>query len=144
MITVDYTDELSYTSAGWTAESILEMLNEGMTVHMNPDEIAELKFTINTPSGALWRAQLTGEDINYFEFVGENSGTAFSDGQPVEQTIRVRCTQPESEDTHSVILQVFADIGGKTYELDLTDSSGSSITPGDTDPVNRFTLLQSK
>lgn len=139
-ITVDYTDNLSYTSAGWTRESIIEMLNEGMTVHMNPDKTAELKFTINTPSGALWRAQLIGEGINYFEFVGENLGTAFSGGRPVEQTIQVRCTQPESEDPHSVTLQVFADIGGKTYELDLTDSSGSA----DTDPVNRFTLLQSK
>ncbi|WP_158100086.1 fimbrial protein [Bacteroides sp. An51A] len=142
-ITVDYTDNLSYTSAGWTPESILEIMEDGLTVHVNPDENAELKFTINTPSGATWRAQLIGEDVNYFEFVGENSGTAYSNGQPVEQTLQIRCTDPESEDTHSVTLRVFADIGGKTYELDLTDPN-PSMTPGQTDEINRFTILQSR
>lgn len=142
-ITVDYTDNLSYTSAGWTPESILEIMEDGLTVHVNPDENAELKFTINTPSGATWRAQLIGEDVNYFEFVGENSGTAYSNGQPVEQTLQIRCTDPESEDTHSVTLRVFADIGGKTYELDLTDPN-ASMTPGQTDEINRFTILQSR
>lgn len=142
-ITVDFTDNLSYTSAGWTLESILEIMEDGLTVHVNPDENAELKFTINTPSGATWRAQLIGEDVNYFEFVGENSGTAYSNGQPVEQTLQIRCTDPESEDTHSVTLRVFADIGGKTYELDLTDPNASMI-PGQTDEINRFTILQSR
>ena len=142
-ITVDYTDNLSYTSAGWTLESILEIMEDGLTVHVNPDENAELKFTINTPSGATWRAQLIGEDVNYFEFVGENSGTAYSNRQPVEQTLQIRCTDPESEDTHSVTLRVFADIGGKTYELDLTDPN-ASMTPGQTDEINRFTILQSR
>lgn len=142
-ITVDFTDNLSYTSAGWTPESILEIMEDGLTVHVNPDENAELKFTINTPSGATWRAQLIGEDVNYFEFVGENSGTAYSNGQPVEQTLQIRCTDPESEDTHSVTLRVFADIGGKTYELDLTDPN-ASMTPGQTDEINRFTILQSR
>lgn len=142
-ITVDFTDNLSYTSAGWTPESILEIMEDGLTVHVNPDENAELKFTINTPSGATWRAQLIGEDVNYFEFVGENSGTAYSNGQPVEQTLQIRCTDPESEDTHSVTLRVFADIGGKTYELDLTDPN-ASMTPGKTDEINRFTILQSR
>lgn len=142
-ITVDFTDNLSYTSAGWTPESILEIMEDGLTVHVNPDENAELKFTINTPSGATWRAQLIGEDVNYFEFVGENSGTAYSNGQPVEQTLQIRCTDPESEDTHSVTLRVFADIGGKTYELDLTDPNASMI-PGQTDEINRFTILQSR
>ena len=142
-ITVDFTDNLSYTSAGWTPESILEIMEGGLTVHVNPDENAELKFTINTPSGATWRAQLIGEDVNYFEFVGENSGTAYSNRQPVEQTLQIRCTDPESEDTHSVTLRVFADIGGKTYELDLTDPN-ASMTPGQTDEINRFTILQSR
>lgn len=142
-ITVDFTDNLSYTSAGWTPESILEIMENGLTVHVNPDENAELKFTINTPSGATWRAQLIGEDVNYFEFVGENSGTAYSNGQPVKQTLQIRCTDPESEDTHSVTLRVFADIGGKTYELDLTDPN-ASMTPGQTDEINRFTILQSR
>lgn len=142
-ITVDFTDNLSYTSAGWTPESILEIMEDGLTVHVNPDENAELKFTINTPSGATWRAQLIGEDVNYFEFVGENSGTAYRNGQPIEQTLQIRCTDPESEDTHSVTLRVFADIGGKTYELDLTDPNASMI-PGQTDEINRFTILQSR
>lgn len=142
-ITVDYTDNLSYTSAGWTPESILEIMEDGLTVHVNPDENAELKFTINTPSGTTWRAQLIGEDVNYFEFVGENSGTAYSNGQPVEQTLQIRCTDPESEDTHSVTLRVFADIGGKTYELDLTDPN-ANMDPGQTDEINRFTILQSR
>lgn len=142
-ITVDFTDNLSYTSAGWTPESILEIMEDGLTVHVNPDENAELKFTINTPSGATWRAQLIGEDVNYFEFVGENSGTAYRNGQPVEQTLQIRCTDPESEDTHSVTLRVFADIGGKTYELDLTDPN-ASMAPGQTDEINRFTILQSR
>ena len=130
-ITVDFTDNLSYTSAGWTPESILEIMEDGLTVHVNPDENAELKFTINTPSGATWRAQLIGEDVNYFEFVG------------LFETLQIRCTDPESEDTHSVTLRVFADIGGKTYELDLTDPN-ASMTPGQTDEINRFTILQSR
>lgn len=143
-IEVNYTDNLSYTSTGWTPESILEMMDEGLTVHVNPDKAAELKFTINTPSGATWRAQLIGEDVNYFEFVGENSGTAWSNGSPVEQTLQVRCTDPESNVAHQVMLRVFADIGGKTYELDLTDPN-QNMTPSQTgDEINRFTILQSR
>ena len=143
-IEVNYTDNLSYTSTGWTPESILGMMDEGLTVHVNPDKAAELKFTINTPSGATCRAQLIGEDVNYFEFVGENSGTAWSNGSPVEQTLQVRCTDPESNVAHQVMLRVFADIGGKTYELDLTDPN-QNMTPSQTgDEINRFTILQSR
>lgn len=138
-ITVDYEDNLSYVSSGW-GNTILGIINNDPTqIHINPDQTAVLTFMINTPSGALWRATLS----NYtdFEFVGSSSGAAYSDGRPVSQTIQVRVTNPESDDPHETELRVYADIGGVTYEMDLTNPSEGEITPGD-NPVNHFTLIQ--
>lgn len=138
-ITVNYEDNLSYVSNGW-GNTILGIINNDPTqIHVNPDQIAVLTFMINTPSGALWRATLS----NYtdFEFVGPSSGAAFSEGSPVAQTIQVRVTNPESDDPHETELRVYADIGGVTYEMDLTNPSEGEITPGD-NPVNHFTLIQ--
>ena len=140
-IEVNFEDNLSYTSGGWDEETILGYLNaEETRVHVNPDEPAVLRFTIQTPNTATWRAQLVGADINAFEFVGEHSGNAYgADGQPVEQQIQVRVTNPESDSSFEVQLQVFATIGGIDYELDLTNP----IRPDESD-VNRFTLIQSR
>ena len=138
-ITVNYEDNLSYVSNGW-GNTILGIINNDPTqIHVNPDQIAVLTFMINTPSGALWRATLS----NYtdFEFVGPSSGAAFSEGSPVAQTIQVRVTNPESDDPHETELHVYADIGGVTYEMDLTNPSEGEITPGE-NPVNHFTLIQ--
>lgn len=138
-ITVDYEDNLSYVSSGW-GNTILGIINNDPTqIHVNPDQTAVLTFMINTPSGALWRATLS----NYtdFEFVGPSSGAAYSEGSPVTQTIQVRVTNPESDDPHETELRVYADIGGVTYEMDLTNPSEGEITPGD-NPVNHFTLIQ--
>lgn len=141
-VSIDFTDILSYTSAGWVGGTYLNW--QGNTVWMNPDRPAELKFTINTPNGALWRATLEG-DVNAFEFVdGINSGNAYyEEGEtPVEQTIRLRVTDPESDARHEATLRVFADIGGKTYELDLT-TPGQEVEGG-SEVINHFTLLQSR
>ena len=140
-IEVNFEDNLSYTSGGWDEKTILGYLNaEETRVHVNPDETAVLRFTIQTPNTATWRAQLVGADINAFEFVGEHSGNAYgADGQPVEQQIQVRVTNPESDSSFEVQLQVFATIGGIDYELDLTNP----IRPDESD-VNRFTLIQSR
>lgn len=140
-IEVNFEDNLSYTSGGWDEETILGYLNaEETRVHVNPDETAVLRFTIQTPNTATWRAQLVGADINAFEFVGEHSGNAYgADGQPVEQQIQVRVTNSESDSSFEVQLQVFATIGGKDYELDLT----GNIQSGESE-VQRFTLIQSR
>lgn len=138
-ITVNYEDNLSYVSNGW-GDTTLGIINNDLTqIHVNPDQTAILTFMINTPSGALWRATLS----NYtdFEFVGPSSGAAFSEGSPVAQTIQVRVTNPESDDPHETELHVYADIGGVTYEMDLTNPSEGEITPGE-NPVNHFTLIQ--
>ena len=140
-IEVNFEDNLSYTSGGWDEETIIGYLDAEKTrVHVNPDETAVLRFTIQTPNTATWRAQLVGADINAFEFEGEHSGNAYgADGQPVEQQIQVRVTNPESDSSFEVQLQVFATIGGIDYELDLTNP----IRPDESD-VNRFTLIQSR
>ncbi len=136
-VNVDFTDNLSYTSDGWTDGTYLSLL-ENNTVHLNPDVTAELKFTIMTPSGATWVATLEG-DVNDFEFVdGINSGNAWSGGNPVEQSIKIKVVDPTSDEPHTATLRVFAVIAGNTYELDLTNSEGSQ------DAINRFTLLQSR
>ena len=142
-VSLDFTDILTYTSAGWTRGTYLALQDN--TVHLNPDMPAELKFTINAPNGALWRATLEG-DVNAFEFVdGINSGSAYTEGAPVEQTIKVKVTAPESDERYEATLRVFADIGGKTYELDLTNPEAGDITPGEDEVINnRFTLLQSR
>lgn len=144
-IEVNFEDNLSYTSGGWDEETILGYLDaEETRVHVNPDETAVLRFTIQTPNTATWRAQLVGADINAFEFVGEHSGNAYgADGQPVEQKIQVRVTNPESDSSFEVQLQVFATIGGIDYELDLTNPGNTPIRPDESD-VNRFTLIQSR
>lgn len=142
-IEVNFEDNLSYTSEGWDEKTFLRYLDaEETQVLLNPDQTAVLYFTIQTPNTATWRAQLVGADINAFEFVGEHSGSAYgADGKPVEQQIQVRVTNPESDATFRVQLQVFATIGGNTYELDLTNSRSE----GDENvPVQRFTLIQSR
>ena len=139
VIHVNYTDELSYTEGTWNLgdddNPILELIEGGTTAHfLRPDETAEITFTINSPSAATWRAALEG-DVNAFEFVGDNSGVAFNEGKAVPQTLRIRCTDPESEDPHRVTLHVYAYIGGTSYEVDLTGSE---------DEEQCFTLLQSR
>ena len=140
-INIDFTDVLSYTSYGWQRNTYLDLLPNN-TVWMNPDEEAVLSFAIEAPSGTLWRAALEG-DVNAFQFVGASSGSAYTEDSntPVAQSIRVKVTDPESNERHEVTLRVYADIGGKTYELDLTDPD-TQKEPGGV--INRFTLLQSR
>lgn len=140
-IEVNFEDNLSYTSGGWDEKTILGYLDaEETRVHVNPDQTAVLRFTIQTPNTATWRAQLVGADINAFEFVGEHSGNAYgADGHPEEQQIKVKVTNPESDSSFEVQLQVFATIGGIDYELDLTNP----IRPDESE-VQRFTLIQSR
>ena len=142
-IEVNFEDNLSYTSGEWDEETIIGYLDAEKTrVHVNPDVTAVLRFTIQSPNTATWRAQLTGADINAFEFVGEHSGNAYgADGQPVEQQIQVRVTNPESDSSFEVQLQVFATIGGKDYELDLTNPGNKQSGESE---VQRFTLIQSR
>ena len=157
-VTVNYEDNLSYTSGGWEEDdeegnAILELLDNDLTVHfLNTEGVAELTFTINTPVVATWRAQLTGADINYFEFVDADgtpigttaSGVASEDGEnPTMQYLRIRCVEPDSPDSHSVTLQVYADIAGQTYEMDLTNPGNAQQPDDSNDPINRFTILQS-
>lgn len=155
-ITVNYEDNLSYTSEKWLTGTFIGYLDDEETnVHIYPDRPAELRFIIQTPSHATWRAQLTGTDVNYFEFVhketenGEESfvgvgttdeGNASNEnGEVVTQSIYVRCTDPDSEETHSVQLHVYVTYYGQTYELDLTDAE--TQTSGGSD-VNYFTITQ--
>lgn len=144
-IEVNFEDNLSYTSGEWDEETIIGYLDAEKTrVHVNPDETAVLRFTIQTPNTATWRAQLVGADINAFEFVGEHSGNAYgANGQPVEQQIQVRVTNPESDSSFEVQLQVFATIGGIDYELDLANRDDGTVSPGE-GIVQRFTLIQSR
>lgn len=144
-INVDFTDNLSYTSAGWDEETILGYLDEAETrVHLNPSKTAELRFTIQSPATATWRAQLVGADINAFEFVDAHSGNACdAEGNPKEQVIKIKVAEPESDASFEVQLAVFATIGGKDYELDLTNPGSTPIQPGTSD-VQRFTLIQSR
>ena len=143
-INIDFKDVLSYMSEGWTDGTYygLGVAGDENTVWMNPNQAAELKFVINAPSGTLWRAYLEG-DVNAFQFVTPTSGPAYTDGKPVTQTLRIKVTDPASDERHEAVLRVFADIAGKTYELDLTDPN-QTIQPGSTDEINRFTLLQSR
>lgn len=144
-INVDFTDNLSYTSAGWDEETILGYLDGAETrVHLNPYKTAELRFTIQSPATATWRAQLVGADINAFEFVDAHSGNACdAEGNPKEQVIKIKVAEPESDASFEVQLAVFATIGGKDYELDLTNPGSTPIQPG-TSGVQRFTLIQSR
>lgn len=141
-VNINFTDILSYTSAGWTEDTYMNLF-DGNVVQLYPDQPAELKFTIDAPNGALWRAALEG-DVDAFEFVdGINSGNAYNEGSPQEQTIKIKVTDPESDERHEATLRVFADIAGKTYELDLTNP-GTQTKPGEDEVINRFTLLQSR
>lgn len=151
-VTVNYEDNLSYRSDKWVEDTYIDYLDEEKTnVHIYPDRPAELRFTIQSPLDATWRAQLNGTDVSSFEFVhketvdGEerfvgvgatDEGNTLYDGNgnPISQSIYVRCTDPSSEETHSVQLHVYVTYYGQTYELDLTDTEGSD--------VNYFTITQ--
>ena len=142
-VTIDFKKELSYTSLGWTDGTYFNEPEENwIQLYPDKEKPAELKFTIQTPSGAEWRATLEG-DTDAFEFVGPNKGYAVdSEGNIIEQTLKIRVTNPESEETHKATLRVFAYIGEtKSYEMDLTIDGAS--TGGDA-PVNHFTLIQSR
>lgn len=138
-ITVDYEDNLSFASQGWNglegADPIIELIENGKTVHfLHPEETVTLRFVVNSPIGAEWAADLSG-DVTAFDFVGEHSGIVSKDES---QTIAIRCTDPESTETHRATLHVYVRIGNKSYELDLTDPS----VIGPIDDPNCFTLLQ--
>ena len=151
-VTVNYEDNLSYRSDKWVEDTYIDYLDEEKTnVHIYSDRPAELRFTIQSPLDATWRAQLNGTDVSSFEFVhketvdGEerfvgvgatDEGNTLYDGNgnPISQSIYVRCTDPSSEETHSVQLHVYVTYYGQTYELDLTDTEGSD--------VNYFTITQ--
>ena len=142
-VTIDFTKELSYTSLGWTDGTYFNEPEENwIQLYPDKEKPAELKFTIQTPSGAEWRATLEG-DTDAFEFVGPNKGYAVdSEGNIIEQTLKIRVTNPESEETHKATLRVFAYIGEtKSYEMDLTIDGASN---GGDAPVNHFTLIQSR
>lgn len=143
-INIDFKDVLSYMSEGWTEGTYYQLgvAGDKNTVWMNPNHDAELKFVINAPNGTLWRAYLEG-DVNAFRFVTPTSGPAYAEGKPVTQTLQIEVTDPASDERHEAVLRVFADIAGKTYELDLTNPD-QTIQPGSTDEINRFTLLQSR
>lgn len=150
-ITVNYTDELSYTNGGWDEQTILTPYpNENNTiVHINPEEPAVFRFTIQSPNTATWRAQLTG-DVDAFRFAdGINSGSVQYDdeGNAVQQELKIEAVYPGSEDRFEAQLHFYADIAGKTYELDLTNTSTSPIEPSEPDESTQipyFTILQSK
>ena len=150
-VTVDYSDDLSYTNRGWDNETLLTPYpNEtNLTVHINPNEPAVFRFTIQSPNTARWRAQLTG-DVDAFRFVdGINSGTIqyADDGiTPLQQELKIEAVNPGSQERHEVQLHFFADIAGKTYELDLTNTSTTPIEPSEPDEsteIPYFTILQS-
>ena len=142
-VEVNFEDELSYTSEGWDEETILSQT--GTQIQLRPNQAAVLRFTIQTPNTATWRATLTGADPDAFLFVGDSSGAGSAmnetTGQlePVEQVIRIEPVDPNSTETHEAVLHVYADIGGVTYELDLTEGDHE---PDDGQEVRRFTLLQ--
>ena len=150
-IEVNFEDELSYSSQGWDEETLLEPYpeeNNGI-VHLNPEETAVLRFTLQSPKTATWRASLEG-DVTAFEFVdGSNEGTiqfttnAAGEQIPEPLEIKLRVTDPESQDRHEAVLHVYASIGGQDYELDLTHTSGEAMQPDDDEVVVNFTLLQS-
>lgn len=148
-IQVDFKDELSYVSEGWDKNSIIDIL-ENNVVHLDPQKEAVLKFVIQTPNTATWKAQLVGEqeDLKAITFIGENSGSLTYDdnGMVLPQTLKIKIADDyvNSDEEHSVVLKVFAEIAGKEYELDLTDTSESSQTPDENQVVNRYTLLQKK
>lgn len=146
-IEVNFEDELSYSSGEWVSETII--LRSGNTVQLDPTQEAVLRFTIQTPNSATWHATLTGADMDAFDFVdGYRSGVACQPDengvlQPVVQEIRIRVTDPNDQERHEAVLHVFADIGGVTYELDLTGDEGEVMNPDEVgDNINRFTLLQ--
>ena len=139
-IDLSFEDNLSYSEGKWTQDTYLEILDNNI-VHLSPDKTAELTFTIQTPSGAKWRASLEG-DINAFEFEGPNEGIAGiedENGHVPVQTIKLKVKDPEFQGRYEAQLHVFAYIGSKGYELDLTEGSNTS-----TGPVNYFTILQAQ
>lgn len=149
-VQVDFRDNLSYFSNGWDKNTILPT-SEGNLVHIDPLKEAVLTFTIETPNTATWKAQIvpnSPEDINVFEFVGENSGSIYYDesGRALSQELKVRISKDyqESQVEHSATLKVFAEIAGKEYELDLTNTSGQPQEPDEGQSVSRYTLLQKK
>lgn len=139
-IDLSFEDNLSYSEGKWTQDTYLEILDNNI-VHLSPDKTAELTFTIQTPSGAKWRASLEG-DVNAFEFEGPNEGIAGiqdENGNVPVQTIKLKVKDPEFQGRYEAQLHVFAYIGSKGYELDLTKGGNTS-----TGPVNYFTILQAQ
>lgn len=137
---MSFEDNLSYSQGNWTSGTFIEILDNNI-VHLSPDKTAELTFTIQTPSGAKWRASLEG-DVNAFEFEGPNEGIAGiqdENGNVPVQTIKLKVKDPEFQGRYEAQLHVFAYIGSKGYELDLTKGGNTS-----TGPVNYFTILQAQ
>lgn len=106
-IDLSFEDNLSYSQGNWTSGTFIEILDNNI-VHLSPDKTAELTFTIQTPSGAKWRASLEG-DVNAFEFEGPNEGIAGiqdENGNVPVQTIKLKVKDPEFQGRYEAQLHV--------------------------------------
>lgn len=141
---VDYKTQLSWTAGAWKETTIFSQT--GNNVYLRTDQPAEMTFTIATPEGAEWTAELTNStDFRIVEGFANGKVVYDASGKPVAQTIKVEVVNPDAQEALSTSLKVFAIIGGdsgNSYELNVTKAGAADGSADEN--VERFILWQTK
>ena len=131
---VDFEDEVSLAGNGiiWNDATISD---NSITFGPNPDLTQSCTFTINTPVGGKWYAELTDGDVDAFAFV--STGTTLASGEikpntPVTLTIKT-LTNNYLKGLKQVKFRMFA-----------TTADGRNLTVHLANGVDEYTIIQNQ
>ena len=148
-----YEGNLSYTDGSWSnhatiANNVVSLKTSSTAAAT--DVTAVYNFNINTPQTIEWMAVLEDPEGKFQFDMSQTSGTGTVEGEnAIQRTVRgellvtgsnlnlgVKAIDPSESGQYEAILRVYVTYGGKTIELDLTDSELAD--------VNHFTIQHSK
>lgn len=133
---VDFEDEVSLAGNGiiWNAGNAT-ISGNSITFGSNPDQTQSCTFTINTPVGGKWYAELTDGDVDAFAF--SSTGTTLASGEitpntPVTLTIKT-LTNNYLKGQKQVKFRMFA-----------RSADGRNLTVHLAKDVDEYTIIQNQ
>lgn len=130
---MDYTTEITIRNDGrirWTADTYKDKDDSAHTLQLGYRQQAVCTFTIDTPTGAIWKAVFRTDEgaIGAFEFVdGEGNGHSTISGNVGEPaTLRIRATEDRPAQVNSAYLSIYVEAAGvNRHVTTLVDDLGS-------------------
>ena len=133
---VNFEDEVSLAGNGITWNpGDATISSNSITFGANPDQTQSCTFTINTPVGGKWYAELTDGDVDAFAF--ESTDTTLASGEikpntPVTLNIKT-LTNNYLKGQKQVMFRMFA-----------TTADGRNLTVHLADGVDEYTIIQNQ